>query len=57
METVLQKLKEWIENREEKIRTVVGGDFNARIGWEGGGVEKEEEEAKDKEKWKRHSKD
>lgn len=38
MERVLQELEELIGNREEGGRTIVGGDFNARLGKEGGGV-------------------
>lgn len=41
MERVLQELDEWIGNREEGGRTIMGGDFNARVGREGGGVEEE----------------
>lgn len=41
-------IREWIENRGSKIRTIVGGDFHARTGeqgerWKGGIEEKERE--------------
>jgi len=35
-------LKEWIEEKEEGVRVVIGGDFNARTGREGGRIEGEE---------------
>lgn len=44
MERVLQELDEWIGNRKEGGRTIMGGDFNARVGRESGGVEEEEGE-------------
>lgn len=52
-ERVLQDLEEWIGNREQCIKTIVGGDFNARIGREYGGVEEEREVVEGKEKRKR----
>lgn len=42
---VFQELDKWIGNRVESVMTIVGGDFNARIGKEDGGVEEEEEKA------------
>ena len=33
----LEELKEWTEEREEGVRMVIEGDFNARTGTEGGG--------------------
>lgn len=53
IERVLQDLEEWIGNREQCIKTIVGGDFNARIGREGGGVEEEREVVEGKDKRKR----
>lgn len=38
MERISKKLEEWIRNREE-IRTIIGGDFYARIGKEGEEIE------------------
>ena len=32
----LEELKEWMGGREEGVRVVIGGDFNARTGGEGG---------------------
>lgn len=45
-----------MKDREEKIRTVVGRDFNARIGRESGEMKGEKEEAEYKERQKSHSK-
>lgn len=37
MEKKLEGVREWIEGREERVRTIFGGDFNdARTGDEGG---------------------
>ncbi|KYN21992.1 hypothetical protein ALC57_05622 [Trachymyrmex cornetzi] len=50
MEKKLESLAEWMKGKEEGIRTVIGGDFNARTGSEGGRIrevmEGEEEEKK-----------
>jgi len=35
-------MREWVEEKEEGIRTIIGGDFNARIGEEGGRMEGED---------------
>lgn len=32
-------MKKWIEKKGEKERIIIGGDFNARIGREGGIIE------------------
>lgn len=56
-EKVLQDLEEWIRNKEECIKTIVGEDFNTRIRNEDGGVEGEEEEVEGKEERRRQSKD
>lgn len=39
LERMLGKLERWAEEREEGVLTSVGGDFNVRIGTEGGAVE------------------
>lgn len=36
IEKKLEGLKKWMESREEGVRTIFGGDFNARTGREGG---------------------
>lgn len=38
----LEGLKDWMEEREEGTKTVIGGDFNARTVEEGGWKEEEE---------------
>lgn len=42
MKRTLQYLEQWIEEREEGVRTIMGGDFNAR-----GEMEKRERRTKD----------
>ncbi|XP_011864832.1 PREDICTED: sodium/potassium/calcium exchanger 1-like, partial [Vollenhovia emeryi] len=39
----IEKLRKWMENREEGVKTLIGGDFNARTGTGGGGEEGDEE--------------
>lgn len=41
LERILQNTRKWVEEREEKMMTLIGGDFNARTGGGGGwrGVE------------------
>lgn len=49
---ILEDLERWVGEREEGIRTIIGGDFNARTGREGGSVEEgndREEEGKGEE--------
>lgn len=50
LESKLKMLKEWIQEKEERVRVVIGGDFNARTGREGGrvGVEGGCEERRDR---------
>lgn len=38
MERRMEGLKEWMEEREMDRRTIIGGDFNARTGEEGGWI-------------------
>lgn len=37
MERKLERLKGWMEEREEEVRTIIEGDFNARTGEDGVG--------------------
>lgn len=39
LESKLEMLKEWIQEKEERVRVVIEGDFNAKTGREGGRVE------------------
>lgn len=39
LESKLEMLREWIEEKEEGVRVIIGGDFNARTEREGGRVE------------------
>lgn len=39
LESKLEMLREWIEEKEERVRVVIGGDFNARTGRQGGRVD------------------
>lgn len=39
LEIKLEKLKDWIDERVEGTRVLIGGDFNAKTGREGGRVE------------------
>lgn len=32
----MEKLREWIENREEEVKVLIGGTFKARTGRKGG---------------------
>jgi len=42
LERKLEELKEWMDEREKGVKTIIGGDFNARTGVEGGKVEGED---------------
>lgn len=54
MEVKLDGLREWLERKEEGVRTVFGWDFNAKIVGKGERIDGEEEEEKE---IKRRSKD
>ncbi|KYN50622.1 hypothetical protein ALC57_15112 [Trachymyrmex cornetzi] len=43
LEGKLKRLADWMEGKEDGIKTVIGGDFNARTGREGGRVREEVE--------------
>jgi len=59
MEGMLQKIEEWVEEKGGGYYTLIGGDFNAWTGMEGGGYEMGGEEGSNKEdgRRKRRSKD
>lgn len=56
MGRLLQESEGWIEIREEAVMTIVGENFNAKIGNEGGGAEVEEKLVAKRER-RRKSKD
>lgn len=39
IENMLKGMEQWMEEKAEGVKTLVGGDFNARIGREGGGLD------------------
>ncbi|XP_067208444.1 golgin subfamily A member 6-like protein 25 [Linepithema humile] len=43
MEEMLQSMEQWVGEKEMEINTIIGGDFNARTGVEGGVIEIGEE--------------
>ncbi|XP_020298257.1 uncharacterized protein LOC109862594 [Pseudomyrmex gracilis] len=43
VERLLDELREILEKKEKDVRTILGGDFNARTGEEGGEIVEEEE--------------
>lgn len=53
VEKKLNELKEWMKRKEEKVRTILGEDFNARTGELGGEVREKDEKGEKKKKIKR----
>jgi len=59
MDRKLESMREWMEEIDG-VRTIIGGDFNARVGEEGGGIEEQnwdEREGRRKSKDKRKNKE
>lgn len=48
LEGNMERLRGWMENKKEEVKMLMGGDFNARVGREGGRVREDEEEKKKK---------
>jgi len=44
MEKKLEELRGWMEEKEEGVKTIIGGDFNTRTEREGGRLSMAEEE-------------
>lgn len=57
IEDVLRKLEKWMERKEEEFRVIIGGDFNARTGREGGRLGELEDEHRSEARKSRNSKD
>lgn len=47
MERKLEELREWMEEEGSGIKTIIGGDFNARTGTSGDWVEQDEGEGEE----------
>jgi len=50
MEEMLQSMARWVEKKEYGVKTLVGGDFNARTGMRGGRVSVDEDEDEEMER-------
>lgn len=56
LDWTLRRIEQWAEERDLGIKTLVGGDFNARIDEKGGRIEEKESREGGKEKIGRRSK-
>ncbi|KYN22005.1 hypothetical protein ALC57_05605 [Trachymyrmex cornetzi] len=56
LQSKLEGMVEWMEEREEGVKTVIGGDFNVRTGREGGRITEEIEGEEEEERRSKDSK-
>lgn len=52
-----ENIEQWVQGKEVGLKTIIGEDFNARTGREGGKVQEVEEEDREEEGDRRQSKD
>jgi len=48
IERRLESIRDWIEVKDDEVKTIIGGDFNARTGEEGGWIIEEDQEEETK---------
>jgi len=48
IETMTKKIERWAVRKEGDGKLLIGGDFNARVGGEGGGFDGEEGESRER---------